>query len=438
MTEVFLLVLAMIMGAALGWLLQHLQGRGKTESLRDRLRDRLQDREQSLAESREALDQERRLKAQAQVALAAERERSNHLQERMAEHKQELGALQQQFQKEFRLVADQLLEEKSRRFTLQNKEQLAELLNPLRDRIKEFEDKAAQHNKDHLERNTALKTEIQQLKALNMEITREAAHLARALTGESKTQGDWGEVVLERILEQSGLSKGREYEIQPSIRTAEGKVQRPDVIVYLPGERAIIVDSKVSLTDYERYTQAAAAGDEALHLKNHLASLRRHISELSTKRYQDLLGDRHPEFVLLFVPIEPAFYLATRSDSELYQEALQKNIVLVSTSTLIATLMMINTLWRREQQNLNALRIARESGKLYDKFVSFVSHLEKVGRHIKATEEAYEQARRSLTEGRGNLVKKAEQIRKLGASNSKQLEADLRAEALDVENTDDD
>ena len=237
-------------------------------------------------------------------------------------------------------------------------------------------------------------------------------------------------------MEQSGLSKGREYEVQPSIRTADGKLQRPDVIVHLPGERSIVVDSKVSLTDYERYTEASETSDEALHLKNHLASLRRHIAELSTKRYQDLLGDRHPEFVLLFVPVEPAFYLATRSDHDLYQEALQKNIVLVSTSTLIATLMMINTLWRREQQNLNALRIARESGKLYDKFVSFVSHLEKVGRHIKATEEAYEHARRSLTEGRGNLVKKAEQIRKLGAANSKQLEADLRAEAVEVDEPD--
>ena len=427
MTEAVVGIVALLAGGLIGWLLRQVQQGGGIQSLKDRL----QDRETSLREQNEQLSMERRMRTQAQAELAAERERSNHLQERMAEHKRELDELQQRFTREFKLVADQLLEEKSRRFTQQNKEQLGELLNPLRERIKEFEQKVDLNNKEHLERNTALKTEIQQLKELNQAITQEAANLTQALKGNSKEQGDWGEVILERILEKSGLSRGREYEIQPVYDSEEGK-QRPDVVVQLPGDRCIIIDSKVSLTDYERYHSASNEQEHAEALRRHIQSLRRHVQQLSDKRYQDLEGKSHLEFVLLFVPVEPAFYLATREDRSLYQDALQKNIVIVSTSTLIATLMMINTLWRREDQNQNARKIAAESGKLYDKFVTFVSHLEKLGKQISTAQDTYLQVHNSLVSGKGNLVGRAEKIRGLGASNSKQLPSQLSRQLDDL------
>lgn len=421
MTEAITGIVALVAGVLIGWLLQQVRQGGGIQSLQDRLNDR----ESSLREQSDLLSMERRMRSQAQAELAAERERSNNLQVRMAEHKRELDELQQRFTKEFKLVADQLLEEKSRRFSEQNKEQLGELLNPLRERIKEFEQKVEHSNKEHLERNTALKTEIQQLKELNQAITQEAANLTEALKGSSKEQGDWGEVILERILEKSGLTRGREYEVQPVYDSEEGK-QRPDVVVQLPGDRCIIIDSKVSLTDYERYHSASDPQEQEEALKKHIQSLRRHVQQLSDKRYQDLEGKSHLEFVLLFVPVEPAFYLATREDRNLYHDALQKNIVIVSTSTLIATLMMINTLWRREDQNQNARKIAAESGKLYDKFVTFVSHLEKLGKQLRSANDAYLQVHNTLVSGRGNLLSKAERIRNLGAANSKHLPEHLQ------------
>lgn len=343
------------------------------------------------------------------------------LQQKLEENKSEVEQLQEKFTKEFENLANRIFDEKSSKFTDQNKAQLKEILDPLRERISEFQNKVEESNKESIDRNAAMRQQLSSLKEMNLQMSQDAQNLVRALKGDTKVQGDWGELQLEKILERSGLRKGFEYSIQESLTNDEGSRRRPDVIINLPDEKKIIIDSKVSLVDYERIVSADNDDEKNVHLKSFINSVRRHIKELSEKRYQNLFDHSSLDFVLMFIPIEPAFSLAIQYGENLYVDAYDKNIIIVSPSTLLATLRTIANIWKQEYQNRNVLEIAKQSGALYDKFVGFVDDLIDIGNRMDQAKSSYEDAMKKLTDGTGNLVNRAEKIRKLGAKTSKSL-----------------
>jgi DNA recombination protein RmuC len=347
--------------------------------------------------------------------------------EKLKENKEEVEKLQEKFTKEFENLANKILDEKSAKFKEQNKESLNQILSPLKDKIQTFEKKVDDTNKESIIRNSALKQQIEGLEKLNLKMSQEAINLTKALKGDSKTQGNWGELILERVLEKSGLEKGREYDLEKSFSTdIEGKTRlRPDVIINLPDNRKMIVDSKVSLTAYERYVNSDTEEEKNMQLKEHLISLKRHVEQLSAKKYEDLHQIESPDFVLLFIPIEPAFAVALESDNQLYNTAFVKNIVIVTPTTLLATLRTIDSMWQNEKQQRNAMEIARQAGALYDKFEGLLQDLIKVGNRIKDTKSEYEGAMNKLSEGRGNLITSVEKIKKLGAKAKKALPSAL-------------
>ncbi|MBL3657077.1 DNA recombination protein RmuC [Fulvivirga sediminis] len=347
-----------------------------------------------------------------------------NLQEKLRDQKRELEKLQQHFTIQFKNLANEIFEEKSQKFTDQNKMNLGELLNPLKERISEFEKKVERNSKESLEQSSALREQIRGLRELNQQMTKEAENLTRALKGDSKTQGAWGEFILESILEKSGLEKGREYFVQESFTNEEGRRLQPDVIVKLPDNKNIIIDSKVSLVAYERYVSGEEA-DRMINLKAHLLSMRNHIKGLDLKKYQQLHGVQGLDFILMFIPIEPAFSIAVQGDAQLFNEAYDKNIVIVSPSTLMATLRTIANIWKNEYQSQNALEIARQGGNLYDKFVAFTEDLKKVGNSLRMTQNAYTDAMKKLHDGKDNLVRKSERLRELGAKASKTIDQKL-------------
>lgn len=350
---------------------------------------------------------------------------NQHLTEKLGEQKQEVEAIQEKLAVQFRNLANDLLEEKSKKFTDQNKVNLEGLLKPLGERIQEFEKQVVQTNKESLERNVALRTEVKKLSELNAQITKEAENLTKAIKGDTKNQGTWGEFILENILEKSGLIKDREYRVQASFVTAEGKRYQPDVIIKLPEGKHIIIDAKVSLVNYEQFFNTEQPSERALALKKHIQSIRKHIKELSEKNYQNEYDIKGLDFVLMFVPIEPAFSLAVQHDLELFNGAYEKNIVLVSPTTLMVTLRTIANIWKHEYQNHNALEIAQQGGALYDKFVGFVEDLKHLGRQMDIAQKAYVEAMKKLHEGKGNLVNRAQNIKNLGARTSKVLDPNL-------------
>jgi len=354
-----------------------------------------------------------------------------NLRERMDEQKKELQSIQEKFSQEFQILANNIFEEKTKKFTDQNRLNLAEILNPLKDKIVEFEKKVDQTNRENIERNSALGEQMRSLKELNQRITKEAQNLTKALKGDTKTQGNWGEFILESILENSGLEKNREYVIQDTYFNEEGRRFQPDVIIKLPEDKNIVIDSKVTLVAYERYVSNDNEKEKATYLKNHLLAVRTRIKELSKKEYQARYGVKGLDFVLMFIPIEPAFSLAVQHDSNLFNEAYEKNIVIVSPTTLIATLRTISNIWKNEYQNRNALEIARQGGDLYDKFVSFTEDLKSVGKHIDATQQSYLDAMKKLYRGKGDLVSRVQKIKKLGAKTSKSLDPKLIERAED-------
>lgn len=332
-----------------------------------------------------------------------------------------LEATRSEFGNQFQLLANQILEEKSKKFTEQNQQNLGGLLLPLQEKITQFQTQIADtYDKDSKERLT-LKNEIERLALLNGKISEDAINLTQALKGSNKTQGIWGEMVLEKVLESSGLRRGQEYQVQNSFDREEGGQHRPDVIIHLPEGRHMVVDAKMSLVAYERYVSAAGEVERADSLKQHLISVRSHIKGLSDKNYQTLTGLNAPDFVMLFIAVEPAFMLAFSHDQSLFTDALAKNVLLVSPSTLLANLRTIAYIWRQEQQNRNAQEIARQCARLYDKFVGFVDDLEDVGKKLGQTQKSFDEARAKLITGRGNLLRQAEQVKKLGVKPSKNL-----------------
>jgi DNA recombination protein RmuC len=342
--------------------------------------------------------------------------------QRLADQEKSIQEIQQKFQLEFQNVANKLLEEKSQKFIETNRTNLDVLLNPLKENIKAFEEKVDKvYNMEAAERNT-LKGVITQLMELNKLISNEAQNLTKALKGDNKKQGNWGEVILERVLERSGLVKDREYRLQASLNAIDGGRLQPDVIIDLPDEKHLIIDSKVSLIAYERLVNCETEDERKLYSKAHVESIRGHVSNLSSKNYHDLHQVNSPDFVLLFIPIESSFSFAVQIDSELFSDAWDKRVVIVSPSTLLATLRTIASIWKQERQNRNVLEIARLSGAMYDKFVGFVVDMEGIGKNIKLSQTAYDNAFNKLVEGNGNLTKTAEKIKGLGAKANKQLD----------------
>lgn len=426
-------------GLILGYLIAFFQMKSKSSMFEERILNfesqKKEEAERStllLKESNEKIDQ---LQSQKESELRSERDKSASLDRQLAglkaeydvlkqkleEQKGEIEQMQDQLKIQFENLANKILDEKSAKFTKQNKESLDQLLNPFKTKLDEFKKKVEDTHNDQIEARGSLKQELKQLMQLNQTMSEDAKNLTKALKGDSKAQGNWGEVILERILERSGLTKGREYHVQQSATTEEGRRLQPDVVVTLPDEKFLIIDSKVSLTDYERFSSADDDDSSERALKAHVASIRGHVKGLSEKKYQQIHGDRSPDFVLLFVPIEPAFAAALQADSNLYYEAFDRNIVIVSPSTLLATLATIDSVWKQEYQNKNAQEIAKRGGALYDKFVGFVESLDQIGDRIKQTKRSYDEARNRLSVGTGNLVRQAEMLKELGAKTTKKL-----------------
>jgi DNA recombination protein RmuC len=365
-------------------------------------------------------------------SLATKAQIISHLEEKLDGQKQQSGDLQQHFRAEFSSLVDKVIEEKNQRFANQSQQQIGTILAPLREQIKFFEDSIEKRFSKETEDRLSLRKEIEQLRDLNWQLSQDANNLVTAIKGENKLQGDWGELRLELILEKAGLSKNVHYSTQVTLLDADGKSKRPDFIIYLPDNRHLIIDSKVSLTDYERYFSSTDRETRNKALKNHIESVRRHIKDLSSKNYQQLHNLNSPDYMLLFIPIEPAFSVALQEDKTLFMEALDKNIVLVTTSTLLATMRTVSHLWKQERQKTNVLEIAKQSGLLYDKFVSFVEDLRSVGGKLEMAQNAYQDAMNKLSDGQrfgDTLVGRSERIRELGAKNSKNLPKDLLEQA---------
>jgi DNA recombination protein RmuC len=344
-----------------------------------------------------------------------------NLWERNKEQKQEVEQLQEKFTKEFENLANKILDEKTTKFTEQNKENLKNILSPLQDKIQLFEKKVEDTHKESIDYHAALRQQILGLREMNEQMSKETLNLTKALKGDSKMQGNWGELILERVLEKSGLEKDREYFVQQSFVTEDGNRVFPDVVINLPDGKKMIVDSKVTLTAYERYINEENDDLKAQHLKEHVISINRHVEQLGNKNYHDLYQMESPDFVLLFIPIESAFALALNEDTSLYNKAFEKNIVIVTPSTLLATLRTIDSMWTNQKQQENALEIARQAGALYDKFEGFVSDLVKIGKKMDEAKVEYQGAMNKLVDGKGNLITSVEKLKKMGAKAKKSL-----------------
>lgn len=438
--EILFLIIGLIAGVAIGWLV------GKNKMAQMVGRDELDMRQQEIArltaekatvaaQAAAAQNTVAEIKTQFDIAqkealqLTAENSRManqlQNLEEKLNNQKQEIETLQQRLAKEFENLANKIFEEKSEKFVRQNRDSLDIVLNPLKEKMEEFRKKVEDTHMENSKEQSRLGEQIRNLTELNQGMREDANRLTQALKGESKTQGNWGELILERILEKSGLTKGQEYTVQESFVNEDGRRQQPDVIIKLPDNKNLIVDSKVSLTAYERFSSAANTEEQQAWLKAHTKSIREHIKQLSDKRYQQLYEINSPDFVLMFVPIESAFAAAVQADPEIFNDAFEQNIVIVTTSTLLATLRTISSIWKQEYQNRNVLEIARQGGDLYDKFVSFTEDLIDLGKKMKAAQGAYEDSMKKLYEGRGNLIRRAETLRELGAKVSKQLDPKL-------------
>lgn len=425
--EIGFLAIGVAVGAIAAWFAARSKFLGQSQQYETVLqveKERVLRLVQEVDELRKKLDHERAAVIELNNNLSTSEADYRNLQEKLQDQQKEMEKLQERFTLQFKNLANEIFEEKTKKFTDQNKVNLSELLNPLKERIVEFEKKVETNSKESLAQNTALREQLKGLRELNQQMTREAENLTKALKGDTKTQGSWGEFILESILEKSGLEKGREYFVQESLVSEEGRRLQPDVIVRLPDNKNIVVDSKVTLVAYERYVNAGEE-DRVVNLKAHLVAMRSHIKGLGDKNYQQLYGVEGLDFVLMFIPIEPAFSLAVQMDSELFNDAYEKNIVIVSPSTLIATLRTISNIWKNEYQNQNALEIARQGGNLYDKFVAFTEDLVKVGNSLDGTQRIYREAMKKLYEGKGNLVNRAQTIKELGAKTSKTLDQKL-------------
>lgn len=357
--------------------------------------------------------------------ISAQEEQKVGLERRLAEHNKEVENLREEFHKQFKLTASEIIEKNTESFKQKSSEQMNTLLNPLNEKLKSFEQKVQDTYEKGMKDRESLKTVVEQLSLQNKSLSQEAQNLTKALKGEVKKQGNWGEIILERLLESSGLKKDVEYFIQDSHTSDEGNRLQPDVVVQLPDEKYVVIDSKVSLIAYDKLAAANDQEEADRALKELQLSLKAHIKGLSDKEYQKLHGDKSPDFVLLFIPIEGAFNAALQYNNNLYQEALDKNVIIVSTTTLLATLRTIASIWKQEYQNQHIRQIADEGANLYDKIAGFVADLEKLGSQMETTQKTYDAAMNKLSTGRGNILKRAEKMRKLGLQPTKRISPKL-------------
>lgn len=434
MDMVFLLI-GLLAGAGIGFLAARLIQSGQGESAgselqqlkleqaglsatRVRLEDELTATRQEIGTLREAHQTELRSGTEWKGKFDA-------LQDKLATQQLELEQLQQKFTKDFELIANKLLDEKSTKFAEQNQKNLDTLLSPLKDRIGEFQKKVEETNEKSVARSSAMENQLEMLRKLNSEITQETRSLTQALRGDSKTQGNWGEMQLESILEKAGLQKDIHYTKETNLKSEDGSNQRLDYIIHLPDGKHLILDSKVSLTAYSNYHDSEEEDSQKIYLRQHLDSVNAHIKLLSNKDYQKLLGINAPDYVLMFVANEPALTLALREDIALFEKALDKNIVLVSSSTLLATLRTISYIWKQDLQNKNAEEIARQAASLYDKFVSFSDDLIRLGKQMETASGTYDEAMKKLIDGKDNLVRKTERLKELGVNPAKNIDQRL-------------
>ena len=417
-------IIALLIGIFIGKIIFSANSKSQKASLEEKVKGLLQQIEQLKLQLNQTIQEREAIRTEKDalaIQLSKKEADFENLWERNKEQKEEVEQLQQKFTKEFENLANKILEEKTNKFTEQNKENLKNILSPLQDKIQLFEKKVEDSQKETHGYHSALKEQLQHLKDQNLKISKEAENLTKALKGDSKMQGNWGELILERVLEKSGLEKDREYFVQQSFTTEEGNRIQPDVVINLPDGKKMIVDSKVSLTAYERFVNEENEELKPQFLKEHLNSLKRHVEQLSEKNYLDLYQMESPDFVLLFVPIETAFALALNEDSSLYNRAFEKNIVIVTPSTLLATLRTIDSMWTNQKQQENAIEIARQAGALYDKFEGFVSDLIKIGKKMDEAKVEYQGAMNKLVDGSGNLITRVENLKKMGAKAKKSL-----------------
>ena len=428
MTELITYFILAIVFAAIGFYIGKMLSKLSSEKVKATLEERvslLQQSKEIVDDNLIELQKEVKFNQQEKEQLITRNTRLEselkNLQQKLDDNKSEVEKLQDKFSKEFENLANKILEEKSTKFTEQNKENLKTILNPLQEKIKVFEEKVDKTHKESIDYHAALRQQILGLKELNQQMSKETINLTKALKGDNKMQGNWGELVLERVLEKSGLEKDREYFVQQSFTNDEGKRVMPDVVIHLPDNKKMIVDSKVSLVAYE---QLVNEDDETLReqfLKDHVSSLKRHVEQLSEKKYEDIYKIESPDFVLLFVPIEPAFAIALNADNHLYNKAFEKNIVIVTPSTLLATLRTIDSMWNNEKQQRNAIEIARQAGALYDKFDGLLKDLVGIGKRIDDSKKEYSNAMNKLFDGRGNLINSVEKLKKMGAKAKKSI-----------------
>ena len=359
------------------------------------------------------------------IEVATLKTTNENLAEKLENQKSEIEVLQKRLTTEFENIASKLLKERSDEFSATNTKNISEILNPLKERILQFEKKVDDTYDKELRDKISLREEVRKLTELNTRVSEEANNLTKALKGDVKKQGNWGEVILERVLERSGLTRGQEYEREEVIEGADHSVQRPDVIIHLPDNKHIIIDSKVSLVAYERLNSADSDDARTIFLKEHINSLRSHVKLLSEKNYQNAHNINTPDFVLMFIPIEASFSIAVQGDDELFKYAWEKKIVIVSPTTLLATLRTISSIWKQEMQTKNAQEIARLSGSMYDKFIGFLEDLNRIKLNIDRSSTAYDDAVKKLKDGNGNLVRTANKIKELGAKTSKMIPSEF-------------
>jgi DNA recombination protein RmuC len=430
--EIIYIAVGLLIGFVVAYLVVNLKLKSsenkllETRNEYEKIQAQLQERVNNLQTEKERLtnqlkQNETQKDQQLQQLARAETEFAS-LREKLISQKQEMEDLQKKFTTEFENIASKILEKNSEKFTVVNQKNMGDVLNPLKEKIELFERKVEDTYKQGLKDQTDLRAELKKLYDLNSKISEEANNLTKALKGDVKKQGNWGEVVLERILERSGLNEGTQgYEKQFSDTSEDGRRIQPDIVINLPDNKHIIVDSKVSLIAYERAVNAETEEDRAKHVKDHILSLKAHCKGLSEKHYQSARHLNSPDFVLLFIPIEASFSIAIQEDQDIFSYAWDMKVVLVSPSTLLATLRTIASIWQQENQTRNAMEIARQSGALYDKFVGFIADMERIGRSISSTQNNYNDAMNKLQTGSGNLVSRVESIKKLGAKTTKEL-----------------
>ncbi len=433
--EYILIVAAALIGMLAGWLLTIQKYAKKAENQAkevENLKTVLSESEKAIAILNERLrsESESLLKSENLVAqnliklneqtgeISALKALNEGLKERLESQKTELEQIQKRLTVEFENIANKIMKERSDEFSESNHKNISEILNPLKQKIQEFESKVEKAYDAEMRDKISLREELKNLTKLNAKISEEAENLTKALKGDVKKQGNWGEIILERVLERSGLTKGQEYEREEVVGGGESSLQRPDVIVHLPDNKHIIIDSKVSLVAYERYISAESDEIQFRSLKEHINSLRNHVKLLSDKNYQNAFNINAPDFVLMFVPIEASFSVAVQADTDLFSYAWERKIVIVSPTTLLATLRTISSIWKQENQTKNAQEIARLSGALYDKFIGFTEDMVKIKSNIDRTASAYDDALKKMKEGSGNIIRTAEKIKELGAKTS--------------------